>query len=131
MGGCKRETRSITPWSSWLLVVVLGNSPGYADPAGAAGPAGLQVRDEVVVSVGPAGGESGGDGLRMIEGVVDRARQTSEWLLAWYRRTPPLERATWGGLTACACLGLVVLLERVGRLRKRRIVPAEFTARFL
>ena len=38
---------------------------------------------------------------------------------------------TWGGMTACAGLGLGVLLERLVRLRRRKIVPAEFTARFL
>src|SRR5262249_15253837 len=41
------------------------------------------------------------------------------------------ERATWGGLAACAGLGLVVLLERMMRLRRHRIMPAEFTARFV
>jgi biopolymer transport protein ExbB len=34
-------------------------------------------------------------------------------------------------MTACAGLGLVVLLERLARLRRRKIVPATFTARFL
>ncbi|MGC8639749.1 MAG: MotA/TolQ/ExbB proton channel family protein [Isosphaeraceae bacterium] len=49
----------------------------------------------------------------------------------WYRRTPPGERMCWGGLFACAFLGLVVTLERLARLRPRKIIPAEFTARFL
>jgi biopolymer transport protein ExbB len=52
-------------------------------------------------------------------------------LIAWYGRTPPSERVTWGGLAACAGLGLVVLVERTIRLRRRRIVPADFTARFV
>jgi biopolymer transport protein ExbB len=51
--------------------------------------------------------------------------------LSWYRRTPPGERVSGGGLAACAALGLVVLLERAVRLRARRIVPADFTARFI
>ena len=37
----------------------------------------------------------------------------------------------WGGLCACAVLALAVILERLARLRRRKIVPGEFTARFL
>jgi biopolymer transport protein ExbB len=37
----------------------------------------------------------------------------------------------WGGLIACAALGLCVMLERMLRLRRRRIIPSDFTARFL
>jgi biopolymer transport protein ExbB len=37
----------------------------------------------------------------------------------------------WGGLVACAALGLGVMLERMIRLRRRRIIPSDFTARFL
>lgn len=51
--------------------------------------------------------------------------------VGWYRRTPPGERMCWGGLVACAVLGLAVILERLSRLRRRKIIPAEFTARFL
>ncbi len=51
--------------------------------------------------------------------------------LRWYLRTPAVERMSWGGLIACAGLGLVVLLERAFRLRRSRIIPADFTARFL
>ena len=51
--------------------------------------------------------------------------------VAWYLRTPAAERMSWGGLIACAGLGLVVLLERAVRLRRSRIIPADFTARFL
>jgi biopolymer transport protein ExbB len=51
--------------------------------------------------------------------------------LVWYQQTPPGERVCWGGLVACAGLGLGVLLERMARLRRRKIIPAEFTARFL
>jgi biopolymer transport protein ExbB len=51
--------------------------------------------------------------------------------LAWYQGTPPLDRSTWGGLAACVALGLVVLVERTFRLRSRKVVPADFTARFL
>jgi biopolymer transport protein ExbB len=51
--------------------------------------------------------------------------------LSWYRQTPPLDRMIWGGLVACGALGLAVLCERVVRLRRRKIIPADFTARFL
>jgi biopolymer transport protein ExbB len=64
----------------------------------------------------------------------DLGRRTGELLAAslrWYQRTPPGDRVIWGGLTACAGLGLVVLLERMHRLRRPRIIPPEFTARFL
>jgi biopolymer transport protein ExbB len=50
---------------------------------------------------------------------------------AWYGRTPPGERMCWGGLLASALLALAVVLERLSRLRRRSIIPAEFTARFL
>jgi biopolymer transport protein ExbB len=51
--------------------------------------------------------------------------------VAWYRQTPPADRITWGGLVACAGLGLGVLLERMARLRRGRIVPRDFVARYL
>jgi len=50
---------------------------------------------------------------------------------AWYRRTPPADRVTWGGLVACAALGIGVTLERLARLRERRIVPRDFLSRYL
>jgi biopolymer transport protein ExbB len=49
----------------------------------------------------------------------------------WYLTTPPTQRICWGGLAACAGLGLAVLAERSLRLRRRRIIPLDFTARFL
>jgi biopolymer transport protein ExbB len=70
---------------------------------------------------------SGGE----LELLTERARQSGEWLIAWYMRTPPAHRVTWGGMTACAGLGLLVLLERLVVLRRRKIVPVSFTARFL
>jgi biopolymer transport protein ExbB len=60
-----------------------------------------------------------------------RVRQFGLWLIDWYIHTPPPERVTSGGLIACGGLGLVVLLERVLRLRERRVVPAAFTAKFV
>ena len=72
-------------------------------------------------------GRTGGE----VELLLERARRSGEWLIAWYARTPPAHRVTWGGMTACAGLGLLVLLERLAVLRRRKIVPASFTARFL
>jgi biopolymer transport protein ExbB len=62
---------------------------------------------------------------------IDHARSVGRRLVSWYIHTPPADRVTWGGMTACAGLGLGVLLERLARLRRHRIVPPEFTARFL
>lgn len=59
------------------------------------------------------------------------AGRAGRWVVAWYARTPPADRVTWAGMIACAGLGLPVLLERLVRLRRRKIVPAAFTARFL
>jgi biopolymer transport protein ExbB len=50
--------------------------------------------------------------------------------LAWYRQTPPGDRITWGGLAACAGLGLGVVLERLVRLRTGRVVPRDFVVRY-
>ena len=62
---------------------------------------------------------------------AEQARRSGEWLIAWYARTPPAHRVTWGGMIACAALGLLVVLERLVVLRRRKIVPPSFTARFL
>jgi biopolymer transport protein ExbB len=64
--------------------------------------------------------------------VVQRriARVVGE-VLVWYEQTPAGERIAWGGLAACAVLGLLVLAERAARLRRRAVVPRDFTARFL
>jgi len=70
---------------------------------------------------------SGGE----LELLMERARRFGDWFIAWYARTPPADRVTWGGMTACAGLGLLVLLERLVVLRRHKIVPASFTARFL
>ena len=60
-----------------------------------------------------------------------QVRRMVRWLAHWYVRTPPPERVTWGGLAACGGLGLVVLIERMLRLRERRVVPTAFTAKFV
>jgi biopolymer transport protein ExbB len=65
---------------------------------------------------------------------LDAARRQADlWgrrALSWYGRTPPVERITWGGLIACALLGLGVTAGRMARLRRRRIIPKAFVARF-
>lgn len=50
--------------------------------------------------------------------------------LAAYRRTPPTDRITWGGLIACAALGMGTAAERMVRLRKKKIIPSTFVGRF-
>jgi biopolymer transport protein ExbB len=49
---------------------------------------------------------------------------------AWYRDTPPVSRITWGGLAACALFGAGVTAERLLRLRRERVLPEAFAARF-
>ncbi len=63
--------------------------------------------------------------------VLAHLRRLSSAFAGWYRRTPPADRVTWGGMTACAGLGIAVILERLARLRSRKIVPDDFTERFL
>jgi biopolymer transport protein ExbB len=95
-------------------------------------------RDENTDSAGLGGAadaasvETGGfDTGTVIEGLVERGRSALSWLAGWYERTPPSDRVIWGGLTACAGLGVFVLLERLVSLRRKKVVPAEFVARFL
>jgi biopolymer transport protein ExbB len=66
-----------------------------------------------------------------IEVAVQYAASLGGRALAWGRRTPPAERITWGGLIACAALGLGVILERSVQLRPGRVVPRDFVKRYL
>ena len=50
--------------------------------------------------------------------------------LAIYRRTPADERVTWGGLAACALLGLGLTLQRMAVVRRSQVVPRAYTGRF-
>lgn len=79
-------------------------------------------------SAGADGGPGAGTDWEV---VAQPARQAWSQVVAWYHRTPPADRVTWGGLTASAGLGVIVLLGRLVRLRSRSIVPRDFQARFL
>jgi biopolymer transport protein ExbB len=84
----------------------------------------------LLLTVGVLGGAAGGSGLDL-EGVTNLAKAASRSALAWYERTPASGRMTWGGIVAASALGLGVSLERLARLRRKKIVPDEFTNRFL
>lgn len=59
-----------------------------------------------------------------------RAETTGQRLAARFRSLPPLERVGWGGLTACALLGVGTVVERSWRLRRGVVVPSGFSDRF-
>ena len=82
----------------------------------------------VVVAAGADGGGLGGNPT--LEVARKRAEQAGEQALAWYRRTPPADRVTWGGLGASAVLGFLVLAERTLALRRGRVTPGTFLKRF-
>lgn len=83
----------------------------------------------LVVTAGGADARSNLD--RTIAVATAYARHYAGEALVWYRRTPPADRVTWGGLGACAALGLSVLMERSWRLRRGRVLPTRFVDRFL
>src|SRR5690348_8953419 len=79
-----------------------------------------------------AGGAEGGTAASPdLDWVTVPARRLARRAETWYLRTPPADRITWGGLGACAVLGASVFLERIARLRRGRIVPRDFSMRFL
>jgi biopolymer transport protein ExbB len=82
----------------------------------------------LVLSGGADGGLAAGADLEFL---AQPARQAWSKGVAWYHKTPPADRVAWGGLTACAGLGMLVLLGRVVRLRAGKIIPRDFQARFL
>ncbi len=49
----------------------------------------------------------------------------------WYRTTPPADRMVWGGLVGAGVLALGVFFERLLRIRPRRVIPLDFSTRFL
>jgi biopolymer transport protein ExbB len=78
-----------------------------------------------------AGAQGDANFADQVGSAIALAQRGQNWLAARYRNTPPADRVTWGAMLASAGLGLGVLFERLVRLRKRKIVPPEFTARFL
>jgi biopolymer transport protein ExbB len=79
----------------------------------------------------PAARVQGSGGAIDLDVLAGQARRAWDAAAAWYVRTPPADRVTYSGLTAAAGLALGVLLERSWRLRRRRTLPDDFTARFL
>jgi biopolymer transport protein ExbB len=77
------------------------------------------------------GSGAGTEPIAVLEVATQYGQIVGRGAVDWYRRTPPADRITWGGLVACAGLGLGVLLERMLRLRPRRIVPRDFVVRYL
>jgi len=65
-----------------------------------------------------------------IDRLLHQAERLGSRITAWYWATPPAERIPAGGLVACGVLGSFTLLERMARLRRRRILPNEFMKRF-
>ncbi len=81
-----------------------------------------------IAFLGPACGADGrGPAVQWAEA---RAKDFGRDAVSLYHRTPADERMTWGGLAACALLGLGVSVGRVARLRKGRIIPRAFAERF-
>src|SRR5438309_3697654 len=82
----------------------------------------------LITSAGAAGTEPRASSInplrRGVEQIVYRARH-------WYQSTAPMDRMIWGGLAACAGLGLGVVTERLTHLRRRRIFPPGFAERLL
>jgi biopolymer transport protein ExbB len=131
MRRCKSTDRAIIRVSASGLVVLLAVSfaAGEDDPnrvQRALDRAGHDAHREAMIA--EAGGPHARDDFELL---TARVRRLGESLRTWYGRTPPADRVTWGGMAACASLGVMVLLERLVRLRRRGIMPAAFTARFL
>ncbi|WP_435011260.1 MotA/TolQ/ExbB proton channel family protein [Tundrisphaera lichenicola] len=93
-----------------------------------AGAAGLALA--FVFLAGGADGGAGAGGNPTLDVALKRAEVFGNRAVAWYRRTPPVDRVTWGGLGACAVLGLMVLAERSLVVRRRRVTPGGFLKRF-
>ena len=100
------------------------------DDASAAHAHHVHVHDPEAASAEPPDGTMA-TAKSALEVAFGYGRRIAGKLSTWYFRTPPADRVTWGAMAACAGLGIGVLLERSVRLRRRKIVPPEFTARFL
>ncbi len=89
---------------------------------------GLALASVLVVAGGADGGVAGGNPT--LDALQKRAERYGQEAVAWYRRTPPADRVTWGGLGASAILAVLVLTERSWQLRRRRVTPGGFLKRF-
>jgi biopolymer transport protein ExbB len=65
-----------------------------------------------------------------IERALQIAQRAGNQIMSWYWATPPAERIPTGGLVACAVLGGLTMMERMMKLRRRRILPNDFMKRF-
>ena len=65
-----------------------------------------------------------------VDRLLRQAERVGTRVVAWYWATPPAERIPTGGLVACGLFGLFTMLERMARLRRRRILPNDFMKRF-
>jgi len=83
-----------------------------------------------VVMAAGAAAEGGAVANPTLDALMKRGEQFAQRAADWYRRTPPIDRVTWGGLGACAVLGLLVMAERTLVLRRRRVTPGGFLKRF-
>ena len=70
-----------------------------------------------------------GGGNPTLDRAMTQARRLGDRAAAWYWATPPAERIPTGGLIACGLLGMLTMFERSIRLRRRRVLPADFTKR--
>jgi biopolymer transport protein ExbB len=74
---------------------------------------------------------SGADGGAnpTLDRALKQAERIGSRIAAWYWATPPAERIPIGGLVACGLLGSLTLLDKTFRLRRRRVLPANFMKR--
>jgi biopolymer transport protein ExbB len=130
MRRCKSTTRPIFDHAIGGVLVALAVSvSGGADDPHRHDPVDIHAGHETHAEAARAQGEAFFS--EQLESAIELARQGQSWLTAWYRDTPPADRVTWAGMMASAGLALGVLFERMVRLQKHKIVPPEFTARFL
>ena len=122
-----RRIAADTVSSGWHWLCQYGGGPRRTGRASATQ---ILTAAGLLLTVGVLGGAAGGSGLDL-EGAANLARAASRSALAWYERTPASGRMTWGGIMAASVLGIGVSLERLARLRRKKIVPDEFTSRFL
>jgi len=84
----------------------------------------------VLLSTGAARADAASNWERATSTALIHARRFADQAAAWFAQTAPTDRIIWGGLGACAVLGLSVLLERWFRLRHGRALPRRFVDRF-